>query len=149
MTWLSPSLSEIDNLTGIEAFCFLVTEDDRPLAGAPGFLDFRMRGKLSRLLFEKQFLGRADERMLTTTAGAASPFKLFFLGLGATAQLSPTGLQTSLEQALSMLEKAQVMSVALALSPLNLATEAVRESLCEKAFAARFDGRCVVFDKET
>jgi Cytosol aminopeptidase family, N-terminal domain len=149
MTWLNPSLSEIDNLTGIEAFCFLVTEDDRPLAGAPGFLDFRMRGKLSRLLFDKQFLGRADERMLTTTAGAAHPFKLFFLGLGATALLSPMALQTSLEHALSMLEKAQVTSVALALSPLNVTTEMARESLCETVFARRFEGRCVVFDKES
>jgi hypothetical protein len=148
MNWVTPSLESVRDLSGVEAYCLLLTEDDRPLDGAAGFLDFCMQGKLSALLKRREFLGAVRERMLTTTNGAVPVFKLFLSGLGVSSQVSADALETALTDALKMLELAQVSSVALSVSPLSPATERMRERLLESAFAAKFDGRCVLFEKE-
>ena len=56
---LASGLDSLDALTGIEAVCCFVVEDERPLSGAPGFLDWRLCGSLSRILHEGRFVGAA------------------------------------------------------------------------------------------
>ncbi len=46
---LEAGLDALDALKGFEALCCFVTEDERPLSGAAGFVDWRLCGELALL----------------------------------------------------------------------------------------------------
>ena len=47
----------LDGLTGVDSLCVFVSEDERPLEGVAGYLDWRLCGQLSRVLIQKFFTG--------------------------------------------------------------------------------------------
>lgn len=142
---VTPGLAAIDALDGTDAICCFVAEDERPLPGAAGFVDWRLSGALSRILKNGFFQGAPGEKLLVPTAGQVPTPKLFAVGLGRTSAITALGLEHALSQAAEMLSKAQVSSVALAFPTLPKAVDGARDELLGRAFSSRFQGRVVVF----
>ncbi len=115
MTANEPSLEALDGLTGCDALCLFVAEDDRPLSGAAGFVDWRLGGSLSRVLQQGFFVGSVDDRLLFPTSGTLPVPRIFAVGVGLEASVDAARLGSLLEGAAAMLKKAGVGSVALAL----------------------------------
>lgn len=134
---MEPSLEAIDALTGVDALCVLVAEDDRPLAGAAGYLDWRMCGSLSRVLLQGFFKGERGDQLLMPTSGGVGPVKLFAVGAGSSKSLDEPALGALLESCAQMLKKAGVTSVALSL-PRCAVDDAARAEAMKKRFQPAF-----------
>jgi hypothetical protein len=142
---LVPSLAALDALTGLDALCCFVTEDDRPLSGATGYLDWRLCGALSKVLVSGFFVGAVGDRLLMPTEGRVPAQKVFAVGLGPSQLVTPLGLEHALTQAAAMLSKVEVASVALAFAALPPQIAGVCEELVVRAFAPHFEGAVAVF----
>lgn len=142
---LTAGLDALDTLTGIEALCCFVTEDERPLTGATGYLDWRLCGGLSKVLGSGFFVGAPDDRLLMPTDARIPAAKIFAVGLGRSTGVTALGLEHALGRAAEMLTKAGVGSVALAFPLLPKAVTAARDELVDRAFAPRFQGAVSVF----
>lgn len=142
---LATGLDAIDGLTGFEAICCFVTEDDRPLSGAVGFLDWRLCGALSAQLVSGFFTGTPGDKLLLPSGLQVSAPKIFALGLGRSNAVTALGLEHALTQAASMLSRAQVSSVALAFGALPRAVAEARDELVGRAFAPHFSGPVALF----
>ncbi|MDO8446052.1 MAG: M17 family peptidase N-terminal domain-containing protein [Deltaproteobacteria bacterium] len=57
-------------------------EDERPLRGASGLVDWRMNGALSRLILQGAVSGLEGESLLMSTDGRISAPRLLLFGLG-------------------------------------------------------------------
>ncbi len=57
-------------------------EDERPLKGTAGLLDWRFNGRLSRLLKEKKLTGEWKERTLIPSQGRILPRMILLFGMG-------------------------------------------------------------------
>lgn len=137
MTSHEPSLESIDALTGVDALCVFIADDDRPLGGAAGYLDWRMCGALSRVLQQGFFKGDRGDQLLMPTRGGVSPGKLFAVGAGNSKSLDAGTLGLLLESSALMLKKAGVTSVALSL-PKCAVDEATRADVVKQRFAPSF-----------
>lgn len=142
---LTSGLDALDALTGIEAVCCFVVEDERPLSGATGYLDWRLCGGLSRILGSGFFVGAPGDKLLLPTDARVPAKKVFAIGLGKLASVTSLGLEHALTQAASMLSKAKVDSVALAFPVLPKAVAPTRDELVDRAFAPHFSGAVAVF----
>lgn len=142
---LAASLDALDALSGVESLCCFVTEDERPLSGAAGFLDWRLCGELSRVLRSGFFIGRPGERLLLPSSGRVPARRLFLVGLGPAAKVTPLGFEHALAAAATMLTGAQVASVGLAFPSLPPAVQQVRDELFDRAFGPKFAGAVTVF----
>lgn len=142
---LTAGLDALDALTGVESLCCFVTEDERPLSGAAGFLDWRLCGELSRILRSGFFAGGPGERLLLPSAGRVPARRLFLVGLGPSAKVTALGFEHALSAAAAMLTGAQVPSVGLAFPTLPPAVQQVREELFDRAFGPHFAGAVAVF----
>lgn len=70
-----------------DVLCVGVFEDERPLRGSAGLLDWRLAGRLSRLIKAGRFSGASGESLLLPPPGARLPFKrLLLIGLGKSAE---------------------------------------------------------------
>ena len=145
MTGLEPSLESLDALSAdTDALCMVLTEDDRPLSGAAGYLDWRLCGGLSRVLLKGFFKGERGEQLLMPTLGHVPVVKLFAVGGGTSRSLDAPALKTLLETSAHMLRKAGVTSVALSL-PKCAVDDAGKAEAVKKAFAPAFGGPVTVF----
>jgi hypothetical protein len=149
MTSFEPSLESIDGLKDIEALCVFVTDDDRPLTGAAGYLDWRMCGSLSRVLLRGFFKGDRGEQLLMPTNGGVSTVKLFAVGAGPSKTLDASTLGLLLESSALMLKRAGVASVAISLPKCAL-DEAAKADAVKKRFAPSFSpGTTAVFAEKS
>jgi len=142
---LPVNLDAIDTLSGIEAVCCFISEDERPLSGAAGFVDWRLCGEFSRILKSGFFTGTPGDKLLLPVGAHVPAKKLFAVGLGRSQGITGLGLEHALTQAASMLTKAQVESVALAFPVLPKAVAPTRDELIARAFAPHFHGAVAVF----
>ena len=142
---LEAGLDSLDALKGIESLCCFVAEDERPLSGAAGFVDWRLCGELSRILKSGFFVGAPGDKLLLPTNAQLSAAKIFAVGLGKSGAVTALGLEHALTGAASMLTKAGVGSVALAFPSLPKALAAQRDELVERSFAPHFQGAVAVF----
>jgi hypothetical protein len=139
-------LEGLDALTGLEALCVFVGEDERPLVGTAGFVDWRLCGRLSRLLQEGFFTGSPEDTLLVPTQGALAIPRLFAIGLGRREGLSRERLEKALGLAGRTLKKAGIRTVALELPALEGLGEAGGVELLRQAFLPVFAGsRVAVF----
>jgi len=76
-----PELARWDALQ-VDAAAVAFFEDERPLRGAAGLLDWRLCGRVSRWLRAGMLSGRAGESFLTTPTKKLPFAKLYFYGLG-------------------------------------------------------------------
>ncbi len=137
MNTLEPSLESIDSLKDVDALCLFVTDDDRPLEGAAGFVDWRMCGSLSRVLLQGFFKGDRGEQLLMPTSGGVPAVKLFAVGAGSSKTLDASTLGLLLESSALMLKRAGVTSVAVSLPKCAL-DDAVKADAVKKRFAPSF-----------
>lgn len=82
LRFIVPQLRRLD-LAGTEVLCACLAEDDRPPHGVAGLVDWRLAGRLSRLL-ESEFASGALGEVLLVPGKPKLPFdKLVFFGIGA------------------------------------------------------------------
>lgn len=133
------TLEAIDQAAA-ESLCLFVAADERPLTGLAGLADWRLSGRLSRLLRSGLLTGDAGEAVLTPPGSRLSFRKLFLFGLGATVQ-SEEQLALRVAEALRKLAQAGVQEAALQL-PARLPVEVGLRALLDEL---QGPGRALVF----
>jgi hypothetical protein len=84
---LEPTLQNVDALD-VDAVVVGLCSDVRPLGGILGMIDWRLCGRVSRLVEQGVITGVAGERVLMPTLGRIPPPRLFFFGWGPAASLA-------------------------------------------------------------
>ena len=146
---VEPSLAAVDALGPIDAVCALVTEDERPLQGGVGFIDWRLCGALSRVLKGGFFTGAPGEKLLLPTDGRVSAPRAFAVGVGQATSITVLGLEHALTTAATMLTKAQVPSVALGLPLMPRLDELAVGAVFKRAFVPNYSGKLIVFGSKS
>jgi hypothetical protein len=140
VTTVPLTLDALDPLP-VDTVCLFVSEDERPLGGAAGFVDWRLCGQLSRLLVDGFFKGTRGESLLLPSSGRIGAPRLVVLGLGPGGEaLHPGVLRSALSQAADVLNRARVDSVALELPGRGAMASQERTSAFDEAFAPAFQG---------
>jgi hypothetical protein len=130
----------LDSLPGVDSLCVFVGEDERPLRGAAGFLDWRLGGALSRVLVSGFFVGALADTLLLPTGGRIAIPRVFAIGVGRAQALTEESLASALRTAAGVLGKARVESVALELPGAGLLQDAARAQALKTAFLTAFTG---------
>lgn len=79
--FVAPDLRKLD-LLDAEAMVVPVHEDERPLRGATGLIDWRLCGRVSQLVVRGRVTGREGERVLLPTASRLVFDKVVLVGAG-------------------------------------------------------------------
>ncbi len=134
------TLDALDPLPA-DTLCLFVPEDERPLTGAAGYVDWRLCGQLSRLLVDGFFKGARGESLLLPSNGRIGPPRVVVLGLGPGGEsLHEAVLRSALSQAADVLNRARVDSVALELPGRGAMPAPERTSAFDEAFIPAFRG---------
>ncbi|KFE67019.1 M17 family peptidase N-terminal domain-containing protein [Hyalangium minutum] len=136
-------LEGLDALTGVDALCLFVAEDDRPLPGTAGYVDWRLCGSLSRVLKGGFFTGVKEDWLLLPTDGRMPMGRIFAVGLGTRKNLDTATLRRVLANAAQVLAKANVESVALELPFGGKVDEAAQAEALQQHFLPGFKGKRV------
>jgi hypothetical protein len=107
-------LATLDALT-VDSYVFFVGDDERPLSGLGGLLDWRLAAGLSRLLLDGRLVGAANESLLTPTLGALPGARIFAFGLGSLSRCTADVFAQAAQRAAAALTKAQATSIAIGL----------------------------------
>jgi Cytosol aminopeptidase family, N-terminal domain len=143
---VEPSLEAVDALDGVDALCLVIAQDDRPLQGAAGFVDWRLCGGLSKLLVEAFFEGKPREQVLFPAVGLLKVSRVFAVGAGPSGALDAAGLGAALEHAAHTLARAGVSSTALVLPLCPKVDDVARAEAIKQRFVRPFGpGPLVVF----
>lgn len=92
-------------------------EDIRPLKGVSGELDWLLCGSLSALILTKKLRGSLGDVALVTSQGKVPVQKIFLVGLGPRAGLTPTALRSAAAIAAASAAGAGVRSAAIEYFP--------------------------------
>ncbi|HSP79908.1 MAG TPA: M17 family peptidase N-terminal domain-containing protein [Myxococcaceae bacterium] len=133
----------LDALEGVDALCLFVGEDDRPLPGTAGFVDWRLCGSLSRLLQGGFFTGARDDSLLMPADGRFPIPRIFAIGLGRREGLDASSLGEALAHAAQVLAKARMESVALEIPSAGGLDDATRASALSERFLPLVKGKRV------
>lgn len=136
-------LEALDGLEQFDALCLFVSEDERPLRGIAGYVDWRMCGGLSRIIKNGFFVGAAQDWLLVPAHGRLPLERIFVVGLGKKADLTADGVGKALSVAARTLSRAKVDAVALEIPGGALVNEAQRAQLFSQQFLPEFKGRKV------
>lgn len=136
-------LDALDELTGTDALCLFVAEDERPLRGIAGYVDWRLCGGLSRVIKNGFFVGAAQDWLLLPSNNRIGPGRIFVVGVGKRSALSADAIGKALSVAARTLTRAKVDSVALEIPQGANLDEAARASIFQKEFLPEFKGRAV------
>lgn len=112
--FVAPDLRRLDALKS-EALAVPFFEDERPLCGVVGLADWRLCGKISRLVIEGRISGSLGETLLLS-ARPRLPFeKLFVFGVGPKDTFGPAVFEHETRRMLAALAQARVRAPLLAL----------------------------------
>ncbi|WP_224249486.1 M17 family peptidase N-terminal domain-containing protein [Hyalangium gracile] len=136
-------LEGLDALAGVDALCLFVAEDDRPLPGTAGYVDWRLCGALSRVLKQGFFTGVKDDWLLVPSDGRIPIPRIFAVGLGARKNLDAASLGVALANAARVLDKAKVDSIAMELPGGEKVDEAAQAQALQQHFLPAFKGKRV------
>ncbi len=106
------------NKVDLQECDFLVSgffSDERPLKGSAGLIDWRLNGRLSRLLKERKITGQWKEVTLIPTQRRILPRLLLLFGLGDLRQYSYLKVRDISIHILSTINKLRVSNVCLSL----------------------------------
>jgi hypothetical protein len=109
---LEPTLANLDALSS-DAVVVGLCSDVRPLAGLLGVIDWRLCGRVSRLVQRGVITGARGEQVLMPTFGRITAPRLFVVGWGH----SSTTIEQAderLQATLAMIDKAGVQRIAFA-----------------------------------
>lgn len=111
---MAPDLRRLDELR-TEAIALPFFEDERPLRGALGLVDWRLCGQISRLLLRGRARGAVRETVLVPTRPRLAFEKLFLFGAGPVAELDERRFLRVVDRMLETLDRARVRASVLAL----------------------------------
>lgn len=100
------NLPLLDRLV-VDSLALGVFTEDRPLKGTAGLCDWRLNGRLSRILQTGGFSGLTDETLLTDTNRRMAPLRMLLFGLGSRAGLSVSSLRHAVRNMLVVAKKAR------------------------------------------
>lgn len=109
-----PDLRRLDTLR-CEAMAIGVFEDERPMRGALGLVDWRLCGAVSRLLTTGRLAGTRGERLLLSSRRRLPFDKIFLFGLGTRKELDPGCFEEAVRAMFDTLSDARIRSAVLAL----------------------------------
>jgi hypothetical protein len=89
--------------------------DERPLKGSSGLVDWRLNGRLSRLIIEKRLTGDWKETILVPSEGRVIPRMILLLGLGRVKEYSYPRLRELSPFLLETLQKLNISSACFSL----------------------------------
>jgi hypothetical protein len=90
-------------------------QDERPLKGSSGWMDWRLNGMLSRFLIEKRLTGDWQEMTLIPSNGRVMPRMILLLGLGKVKEYSYLRMRELSPYLLKTLKKLNTFNVCLSL----------------------------------
>jgi hypothetical protein len=90
-------------------------QDERPLKGSTGWVDWRLNGMLSQFLMEKRLTGDWQERTLIPSQGRVMPRMILLLGLGKVKEYSYLRMRELSPYLLEILKKLNTSNVCLSL----------------------------------
>jgi hypothetical protein len=146
LSFADASLASLDAVTGLDAVCFVVFADERPLRGLAGYADWRLCGALSRILIEGRFVGESNDALLFPVWGRLPQGRVFCFGAGKKAEFTRGAFALIARRICHAVGRAGAKAVGLQLP----AVEGLNELERAKAFlaegAASFKGeRLVLF----
>lgn len=130
----------LDGLSGVDSLCLFVAEDERPLTGTAGYVDWRLSGGLSRVLLQGFFTGARGDQLLLPSDGRVPMKRIFVVGVGKSCALTPVSLGDALFGAARMLSKARVDAVALEVPGAGALDHAARADALSRRFLSEFKG---------
>lgn len=92
-----------------DGYLLFIAEDERPLQGLAGLVDWRLAGGLSRLILAGGFVGRERERTLASPDGRT---RVLVFGLGPSASITRDSLDMAASAAAEALARARLSRVA-------------------------------------
>lgn len=107
-------LDSLDRMD-VDALVLAPFQDERPLRGAAGYSDWRLNGRLSRMILAGGFEARDREVLLTDTLGRIGTPRVFLFGQGERYAMDLTRFQRSVERVLQTLDRARMRSYAIEL----------------------------------
>jgi len=143
LSFADAELSSLDALTGVESACLFVFEDERPLRGLAGLIDWRLCGRLSRILMDGRFVGAAGDALLFPVEGIG-PGKLFCFGSGLREKLGAKDFGEAARRAGQALTKAGVESFATSLPAMKGTSDKERAEAFLSEGVASFKGKRLV-----
>ena len=105
-----------DRLPG-EVLVVPLFEDQRPLAGPAGVVDWRLDGALTRMILAGELSGKTGERLAVQTNGKFAAPWVLLAGGGAWCKLDRTGYVQLVERLLKLAARAGINEMALCLPP--------------------------------
>ena len=90
-------------------------QDERPLQGSSGWIDWRLNGALSRILIDKRLTGEWKETTLIPSQGRLMPRLILLIGLGKLKEYSYLRVRELPRYLLESLEKLRVSNICLSL----------------------------------
>lgn len=132
--FVSPDIRRLDELKG-EVLALPFFEDERPLRGALGLIDWRLCGRISRMLLNGRVSGALAERILIP-AQPRLPFqKLMLFGSGCVDALDDAVFSAVIEDMLTTLDRARVRQSVIALP--GRALDKIRPEVAMRIFLGR------------
>jgi len=142
LTTHDPGFESLDSLADVEALCVFVGQDERPLRGIAGYLDWRMCGGLSRVLVSEFFQGAGGDCLLLPSNGRIAIPRIFVCGLGPLQGVKEQ-LGSMMTGAADRLTRARIRSVALELPQLPGLEDSERVRVIRERFLPKFKGERV------
>lgn len=105
--FVAPDLREIDTLSA-EVIACAIWEDEWPMLGLAGLVDWRLAGKLSALAKQGFLTGRSGEALLMPARPRLSFEKLLVLGLGKRGTFDEDEARGAIERLLTALKDLHV-----------------------------------------
>ncbi len=144
------TLASLDAMEDVDSLCLFLSEDERPLKGLAGFVDWRLCGSLSRVLKNHFFVGAPEDTLLFPTEGRFPMPRIFAIGIGKSHGMTEAALGTILSGAAKVLSRAKVDGVALEIPGASSLSEEVRAAVFSRAFVPVFTGgRVAVLAEKT
>jgi hypothetical protein len=128
--FVAPDLRALDEV-GAEVLVLGHFEEERPLLGVSGLVDFRLAGQLSRLLLRGRTRGLASDRVLLPARPRLAQERVLLVGLGTRAGFDERRASSALAGIFATLDGLTARSVVLSLpgrSDASLSPEAAMEA---------------------
>ena len=132
--FVSPDLRKLDELKS-EALALTFFEDERPLRGALGLIDWRLCGRISRMLLNGRASGALSERILIPGRPRLPFQKLILVGAGRRDALDDAVFSEVVEDLLTTLDRARVRQSVIALP--GRALDRIRPEVAMAIFLGR------------
>lgn len=133
--FVPPDLRRIDELKS-EALVVPHFSDERPLRGALGLVDWRLCGRVSRLILRGRMSGELGETTLVPARPRLPVDKIFIIGAGPAAGLDDSVFAAVVKRMLDALDRARVRASVISLPRASITPERAMTIFLECAGAS-------------